>query len=200
MPVRTAHKGWYSRGYLPHLDTPELFQAVTFRLKDSLPAAVTEATEPAFPTPETVFDARSPRRQAVEDALDAGYGSCILGDPRAAAVMRDALLAFQGTRYRLTEWVVMPNHVHALLQPQPGHGLPGILHSWKSYTAKRINGLMGRTGPLWQREYFDRYVRDETHYETVAAYIRSNPVKAGLVERAEDWPFGSAAVRAEMDG
>jgi len=59
---------------------------------------------------------------------------------------------------------------------------------------------LGRQGVLWQREYFDRYIRDEGHLQAVIAYIESNPVKAGLVRRAGDWPFGSARERSGSAG
>ncbi len=192
MPGQTTPKGWHSRGYLPHFDTPDVFQAVTFRLNDSLPQAVWERRDDSLDHRPPRFGVAALRRAAIETALDAGHGSCILRDPPVATLVQEALMAFHGRRYWLAAWVIMPNHVHALLQPWPGTGLSGILHSWKSYSAKGINALLGRTGPVWQRDYFDRFIRDAAHYERAAAYIRNNPVTAGLVDRLEDWPFGSA--------
>jgi REP element-mobilizing transposase RayT len=73
-------------------------------------------------------------------------------------------LHFDGQRYRLLAWVVMPNHVHVLIETMTGHTLAAVLHSWKSYTAKEANRLLGRTGDFWQPEYFDRFIRDDRHF------------------------------------
>jgi putative DNA methylase len=69
------------------------------------------------------------------------------------------------------------------------------VHSWKSYTAKQANTQLGRSGEFWARDDFDRYVRDEAHRAAVIAYIDNNPVKSGLVDRPELWPYGSAVRR-----
>src|SRR3954464_13898209 len=97
-----------------------------------------------------------------------------------------------GTGMLLLRGCVMPNHVHALIEVRPGYGLDSIVHSWKSYTAKQANRLLGRTGPFWAREYFDRYMRDDRHLLTAAGYIEGNPVKAGLCETVSEWRFSSA--------
>lgn len=84
----------------------------------------------------------------------------------------------------------MPNHVHVLVKlAHESPSLSSIVHSWKSYTAKQINQQLGRTGPLWMRDYFDRYIRDDAHLHACVEYIRQNPVKAGLVHKAEEWPW-----------
>lgn len=115
-----------------------------------------------------------------------------MNDPRIASTVQNALLFFDGRRYRLHAWVVMPNHVHALLTPLAGWELGQILHFWKSFTANECNKLLGRHGKFWQKESFDRYVRDERHYHNAVAYIERNPVKAGLCEKPEDWRWSSA--------
>jgi REP element-mobilizing transposase RayT len=91
----------------------------------------------------------------------------------------------------------MPNHVHLLCTPAAGHDLAGIMHSLKSFTSNEANQLLGRKGRFWQKEYFDRYIRNARHFAKVVAYIENNPVKARLCEKAEDWPFGSAWFRKE---
>lgn len=109
-------KGWHSRGYLPHFDSPETLQFVTFLLFDSLPA---EAIEKMRLMP-------SPGADADRDAfLDAGAGNCWLKHSEIATVVQDALLHFDGERYRLLAWTVMPNHVHVLIEPLRGHALGG---------------------------------------------------------------------------
>ena len=132
------------------------------------------------------------RRRKIEEYLDRGYGSAWMNDPQIADKIQGAILYFEGERYCLGAWVVMPNHVHTLVTPREGWDLGQILHSWKSFTAKECNKLIGRTGEFWQTESFNRYVRDERHYYNAIAYIENNPVKAGLCEKAEDWPWSSA--------
>jgi REP element-mobilizing transposase RayT len=189
MPERgsQAHKGWYSRGYLPHFDQPNLVQGITYRLHDSMPMERRAEWEALL----NVRDA-AVQRERVEAYLNAGYGSCLLREARIAEIVQGNLLHFDGQRYHLLAWVIMPNHVHVLIQAKEGYSLPNIVHSWKSYTAKRANQLLGRTGPFWHREYFDRYIRNEQHLERAVLYVHANPVKAGLVERAEEWLFSSA--------
>ncbi len=137
-------------------------------------------------------DQKSERRARINTFLDAGYGSCLLRDPDCARIVEDNLLHFDGDRYRLIAWVVMPNHVHALIEPLPDHCLADIAHSWKSYTATRINRLLKRQGALWQREYWDRYIRDMPHLQNTISYIHTNPVTAGLVGDTTAWMFSSA--------
>jgi putative transposase len=79
----------------------------------------------------------------------------------------------------------MPNHV-------PLHK---IVHSWKSYTANQINKVHSRSGAVWQREYFDRYMRDDDELRATIHYIEQNPVIAGLVECADAWMWSSARLR-----
>jgi len=94
----------------------------------------------------------------------------------------------------------MPNHVHALIHPLQEDRLMRFVHSWKSYTAREINRTRGALSRVWQRDYFDRQIRDEWHYAPVTANIESNPVKADLVATPEQWPCGGAAVRMDDPG
>jgi REP element-mobilizing transposase RayT len=115
--------------------------------------------------------------------------------PVAAAIMQDTLLHFDSQRYKLLGWVIMPNHVHTLIEVLPGYPLSKIVHSWKSYTANMINKALGRAGPLWLPDYFDRFIRNDTHLENALKYIEYNPVRAKLVESPDEWPWGSASWR-----
>lgn len=174
-----------SRGRLPHWQADNATYFVTFRLRDSLPLDVIRnliaerqhlARMCANATDRARLDAAFSLRLDLE--LDRGVGSCLLRDH--AELIANALKHFDGTRYDLHAWCVMPNHVHVLLHLQRGHDVPTILHSWKSFTAHQI----GR-GVIWQREYFDRLIRNAEDYPNTVAYIRSNPAKAGL----RDWPW-----------
>ncbi|MDE2362711.1 MAG: transposase [Hyphomicrobiales bacterium] len=176
--------GWYSRGYLPHFDSPEILQHIVFRTWDSLPPAL------------AVKNGDAARRASIADeALDRSIGSRPLDDPLLAGIVQEALLHFDGFRYHMSAWCVMPNHAHVLIELADGFPLPDVVHSWKSFTATRINANLGRRGPFWARDYFDRFMRSEAHFESTVAYIENNPVKAGLCERPQDWLFSSARRR-----
>lgn len=84
---------------------------------------------------------------------------------------------------------------HVLVEIDPQYQLAGIVHSWKSFTAKEAIKILGMSGHYWQPDYFDRFIRDERHFANAVRYIHENPVKAKLVTRSEDWPYGSAARR-----
>jgi REP element-mobilizing transposase RayT len=181
----THPKGWHSRGYLPHFDSPEALQFLTFRLVDSLPA---EAIEKLSLKPSST--------DAERDAmLDLGAGNCWLKQSAIAAIAQDALLHFDRERYRLIAWAIMPNHVHAMIETVEGHRLGDIVGSWKRFSARMANRHLGREGAFWQEDYWDTYIRNGRHFESTLAYIENNPVKAGLVETPEQWPWGSARLR-----
>jgi REP element-mobilizing transposase RayT len=178
--AKDTHRHWYSRGYLPHFDNGAVVQAVTFRLADSLPLHLLEQLN------AQVGDVRL-RFRFIDGWMDRGSGAAILRHPQYAAIVEDALRFFDGKRYRLLAWVIMPNHVHVMIEQMDR--LDTILHSWKSFTANRINALRDVRGKVWAREYYDRFIRDPAHFENALAYISNNPVKAGLVRSADDWPW-----------
>jgi REP element-mobilizing transposase RayT len=101
---------------------------------------------------------------------------------------------FNGERYILAAWVVMPNHGHILLKPLPGFSLTSIMKGLKGNTANQANKFLGRKGRFWHPDYFDRYIRDETHFRKTVRYIENNPVKAGLVETPDQWEYSSAYI------
>jgi len=178
------HKGWHSRGYLPHFDSQDVIQFVTYRLADSLPQeALARLAEAA--RPESLRD----------EMLDRGWGSCWLRSAEIAEIVENAFMAFDSTRYRLHAWTVMPNHVHVLFTVLPEHSLGEIVSSWKRYTAREANSRLCRGGRFWQADYWDRFVRNEAHFEAAVTYIDQNPVKARLVTADYLWPHGSARFR-----
>ena len=187
---------WHSRGYLPHFESSEATQHVTFHLADSLPQTVLlrlEAELKTLPTEKRDVE----RRKRVDAWIDAGHGLCVLRKPGIADMVQGSLLAFDSQRYRLLAWVVMPNHVHVLFQPVNGWTVAKIVASWKKFTARKIcddgrDSGDGPGAPVWHREYWDRYIRDRGHLEQVVEYIHLNPVKAGLVVTAEKWRWSSA--------
>jgi putative transposase len=180
------HAGWRSRGYLPHLDAADVVQHIVFRLADSLPARLRD---------EFALKSPADRAEAVDALLDEGHGRHDLAIPPIAELTQNALLRFDGERYLLIAWCVMPNHVHALAEIRSGHRLDRVVHSWKSFTAHAANRLLGRAQRFWAPEYFDRYMRDDTQLAGTRAYIEANPVKAGLCNDPTEWPYSSASFR-----
>ena len=182
---------WHSRGYLPHWEAGETPQAITFRLADSLPSVLLKRwTDDLRHLPDD--DAAMKYRARIEQALDAGHGEGTLQIPPVAALVEAAFLYFDASRYRLQAWVIMPNHVHVLITPLGTHTLSRIMQSWKSFTAKKANAVLGRSGAFWAPEYFDRAIRDEAHQANAVAYFAMNPVKAGLCNEPEQWRYSSA--------
>jgi REP element-mobilizing transposase RayT len=192
--------------YLPHWTRDGGTYSVTFRLADSLPApvlcAIIREREGTIKRAESLGRelTRYERErldelhgERIERYLDAGHGACALRDPRVAQLVRDAMLRFDGERYHLIVWCVMPNHVHAVVAPMHGHTLPSILHSWKSFTATCANRVLGRSGTLWQAESYDHLVRDEDDLRHAVGYVLRNLAAAGLT----GWPWVGMGPRIE---
>jgi len=179
--------------YLPHWTREGAVYAVVFRLGDSLPHTVLETW--LFERRDIIRTAQQMGRpfssheeerlkllhsERVENYLDAGHGACWMRQPAVAELVANALRHFDGQRYRLHAWCVMPNHVHVVVEPFKGHPLPEIMHSWKSFTAKAANKLLGRSESFWQDEYYDHLIRDGDDYTHAVSYLLGNPEAAGL--------------------
>jgi REP element-mobilizing transposase RayT len=172
------------RGKLPHWRQEGTLYFVTFHLVDSLPQTKLEWLRREKdlwlrlnPKPHTDGQQREYQErftQTIDRWLDAGYGRCILARSNCKATMESALLHFDGTRYDLGEFVVMPNHVHAIVAPIGEHQLSRILHAWKSFTAHQFSRVMSSPGRIWHRESFDHIVRSAEHLAKFEAYIRNN--------------------------
>lgn len=183
-PIR-RHK----RGYLPHYDSPELLQFVTFRLADSLPLTIFESLKFKLDSRQIT---EIEYHWQIEKALDLGTGPTYLKDPRVARLVAETLVKFDGEKYDLFSWVIMPNHGHVLLKTLSPFTLSQAMHSIKGFTATEANKILERTGRFWSPDYFDRFIRDRVHLARVRKYIDENPVKAGLCRTPADWPWGSA--------
>ena len=199
--------GRYTRGYLPHVRVEGRRYFVTFRLEGTLPQEVLhdfqrernelirkaerEGHQLAWSDRKRLFELYSER---IESYLDIGRGDCWLKDVRVAEVVANALRFFVNSRYALGAWVVMPNHVH--VRPLGAHTLDSILKSWKGFSAREANKILGRTGEsFWSHEYYDHWLRDEDEKARLTAYINDNPVKTRLCARPEDWCWSSAHPR-----
>jgi REP element-mobilizing transposase RayT len=180
--VEPNHRYWHRRGYLPHFDAGNTTQSITFRLADSLPLSLRVSL--------VQFD-KQKRRKHFERMMDKGYGSCILRETACAEIVCRVLMHFDGVRYRMLAWVVMPNHVHVLVEQIEGWPLAAVVQGWKSVSARAIGFLNATKGSIWAADYFDRFIRDAEHFTNTVCYIEENPVKAGLVGNAQDWPFSS---------
>ncbi len=223
--TRDLETGWTSRGYLPHFSETGALQHVTYHLADSLPLLSIKRMELQL-TLQPQERRSVNRHRRIQALLDAGHGACVLRDPACAAIVENSLFHGDDSRYRLLAWVVMPNHVHVLLEQLQDWPLSKIIQSWKRHTSRQIRARHKTEGPgslvrkpggctrhlpskteerqeadadaqqgrssLWQRDYWDRYIRDQDHFATVVDYIEMNPVMAGLVSLPQDWRFGSA--------
>ena len=181
------HTGW-----LPHWRQSSKLYFITFRLNDSVAQPVLEAwradratwlthhPEPWSDDDRAQYHERFTKR--IEDLLDAGYGSCALARPEIGKLVEQALRHFDGTRYQLGDYVVMPNHVHVLVRPAEDQALEKVLQSWKTHTATEANKILGSEGTFWRDEYFDHVVRSEAQLRRLQDYIKENPVKARLKE------------------
>ncbi|MGB2824770.1 MAG: valine--tRNA ligase, partial [Phycisphaerae bacterium] len=192
-PVETVEILKRQGAYLPHWTQEGAIYAVTFHLADSLPQKVLDnwrrereeilqriRHQGRQPTRQEERDLARLYSQRVDSYLDAGHGSCHLGDDRVAESVVTALEHFDGERYELIAWCAMPNHVHVIVRPLAQHELSDILHSWKSFTSKEANRILGRKGEFWQGEYYDHLIRDEEDFIHHMSYLLDNPGKAGL--------------------
>jgi REP element-mobilizing transposase RayT len=180
----------HTENRLPHWQQEGAVYFVTFRLADAIPAKLRHQMDEEravwlglHPEPWSEEIEREYHKRfsgAIERRLDVGHGSCILRRRDCREIVDEALHHFDGERLALISAVVMPNHVHAIFVQNPPWPLEKILNSWKTFTARRINALLERRGSLWQRDYFDLLVRDQSHFASCLRYIRRNPEKAHL--------------------
>jgi REP element-mobilizing transposase RayT len=154
----------------------------------------------------------------------------VLGEAACAQIVQDSLLFGDGDRYHLFAWVVMPNHVHVLIEQIPGWPMSKVVQSWKRHTSRQIHrlGWSSTTRPntecksviptgaecnsaipgaaipgavipaLWQRDYWDRFIRNDRHFQIAKHYIENNPVAAGLATSPEAWPWSSASFATQI--
>jgi putative transposase len=185
---------------LPHWSQAAVVTFITWRTWDSLPADVvtgwldardgwlrrhnidptgdvTEAVRRLEPAARVEF--RELLSARWESSLDTAHGSCPFRDAANAVVVGHSLRHFDGVRYTLFDFVVMPNHVH-LLVAFTAVGMAAQCESWKHFTAVRLNQRLGRTGRFWHAESFDHLVRSEEDFMRYRQYIADNPKKAGL--------------------
>lgn len=190
-----------SERHRPHWSQAGAVVFITFRTQDSIPREVIQRWDrekqewlrlrdrdfmshwsvvvPSLSQEEQVAF-RTTFNRCREVFLDSCHGRCLLKRPELAKVVADSLLHFDGQRYRMGDFVVMPNHVHLLASFSTADSMKTQCDSWLHYTAFRINQMTGEKGKFWQQEPFDHLVRSPEQYEYLRKYIAGNPDKAGL--------------------
>lgn len=193
-----------SRRNLPHLDMPGALTFVTFRLADSMPREVVEkwhneiegwlqenglagrTVDQVLESPTVSQRLRTELRRFKNRAwhghLDDCHGACLLRDRTVRKFVSNSLRHFDGDRYDVERFVIMPNHVHVLIQMRCDVLLRKQFREIQRYSAREINKRLGRSGDLWQSEPFDHVVRSESQFVYLQQYIVDNPVKARLSE------------------
>jgi type I restriction enzyme R subunit len=185
----------------PHWSQAGAVVFITFRTHDSIPAAVikrwdcekqewlsTRGLSAGKPWREVVPELSETHRlefhktfdRVQETYLDTCQGRCLLKRPELSRIVHDSLLHFDGDRYRMGDFVIMPNHVHLLAVFSTAEAMKEQCDSWLHYTAFRINQVTGEKGKFWQQEPFDHLVRSPQQYEYLRQYIADNPSKARL--------------------
>jgi len=183
------------RSRLPHWHSDEAPYFVTFNLVETMPAEFRERLKierrvriaelerlKQRATASEVHAIDRMMRERAEEYLDSGVGECWLKRTSIAELVVNALMHFDDQRYRLLAWCVMPNHVHVVFNTD--NRIDRVLNSWKSFTSKEANRLLGRAGSFWQQDYFDRTIRNRSDFDRTVRYVLENPVRSGLI----DWP------------
>ena len=133
-------------------------------------------------TPEAAREFQRYSSERWNEHLDACHGECVLRRSELSQIVADSLLSFDGDRYELTDFVVMPNHVHLLAAFPDEVSMLRQCDSWKHFTAVEINRALGRRGRFWQQDGFDHLVRSLEQFERLRRYIGENPRRARLGE------------------
>ena len=198
---------------LPHWDQTGSITFVTMRLADSMPRQVVrrwhdeidswlaenglagrnaaEIVNNPDTTPEIKRDLKRFKHRRWHGHLDDCHGLCPLRKPNLARMAAESFLHFNGARYDLERFVIMPNHAHLLIQMRSGFDLRKQLSSIMRFSGRKINQILGRTGPFWQSEPFDHIVRSEAQLFYLQNYILDNPQKANLsVDEYLFWQCG----------
>lgn len=202
---RLGYKSIYRRN-LPHIQPLNTSLFLTFRLAGSLPKEVLVRMAEERRLLQSSFDnfnlKSEPRSKLLarrhfamlESWLDKPkFGPTWLADERVASIVSEALQFRDGKTYRLHAYSIMLNHVHVVFAPlaidNEPRSLSSIMHSVKRNTSRHANQVLHRSGPFWEHESFDHYIRNQTEFNRIIKYVLENPVKAGLVKSWREWPW-----------
>lgn len=184
------------RRNLPHWEIRDGRYFITVRQAGTLPESaqlklreVRQALQ-AIPPQSSEFSALQRRHFAITESYSDTSPGLLNVAPCAQAVVQE-FAALQEWHVQVPHYTIMPNHWHALLVPPRDceRSLSDVIRRIKGRTARAIRNAVGGEGPVWQRECFDHWIRNETEWEHCVCYIRHNPVKAGIVARWEDHPW-----------
>lgn len=202
-------KEFYHR-HLPHWQPQGAVFFITFRLKNSLPYEVIESLREEYERAKIALHTLPESERSHQNVLDdqryferweeyldkASFGPRWLSQPEIADILKEALHFRDKKVFDLHAYSIMPNHVHVVFEPvsksewhsdlQPLHK---TMQSLKRHTARQANLLLGREGPFWQDESYDRVIRDNAEYIRTVNYVLENPVKAGLASGWEEWKW-----------
>lgn len=206
--TQLEYKFFYRRT-LPHYQSPGATLFVTIRLADSLPKSVlielqAEAVRVERELARIPDPAERARQAYIEQRRQFGrWDRCLdaaeagphwLRQPEIAQIVSESLHFLNGRHYNLDAFCIMSNHAHIVFEPRLQDDgtycpLAKTMHSLKLYTARRANSLLGRDGKFWHHERYDHEVRDEDEWRRIVEYVLNNPVKAGLVNDWQAWPW-----------
>ncbi|MDO4411427.1 MAG: transposase [Akkermansia sp.] len=174
-------KEFYHKGRnLPHFHKGRKIHFITFRLADSLPQVFLSQLKIKIESldkdkQDIIY------RKRIEEWLNQGIGNCLLRQKKYAQFVVDVWKFYEQKDYDLLAWVVMPNHVHVLLNLYDSANIGKVIRRWKSYSAYKINNIKNSTGEIWMNDYYDRFIRDRKHLENTLSYIRKNINTAGIL-------------------
>ncbi len=200
---------FYERN-LPHIQPPGATLFLTYRLAGSIPAQKLwelkqeskrlEKRNSALPENQETAEQRYLDQRRLFGKWDGFLDNCLSGptwlkEQEVASLVSDSLKFLHQNMVELDTFTIMPNHVHAIFTPlidvKTGEyfSLRKIMQSHKGYTAKTCNDVLKRKGQFWQHESYDHFVRDINELKRIRKYVTLNPVKAGLVEYWDQWPW-----------
>jgi putative transposase len=205
---KLEYRTYYERN-LPHYQPPGATLFITIRLYNSLPGKIIkqfkEDTERFLRLIQSIsdnadyerlIDSENARRfSSWDEILDSAQdGPFWLKNPQIAGIVEESLHYLDQEKYILDAYCIMPNHVHIVFKPldkENGsqYSISSVMHSIKRFTAYKANEILNRSGQFWQHESYDRVVRDDAEWKRVIWYIVNNPVSAGLVKEAAEWPW-----------
>jgi len=186
------------RRKLPHIQPENGVFFVTFRLVDSLPKSIVEKLNQYYKS--DLLNHKKNKLGPLSEFYDSSFEyfdseldnsqneTHWLKDKRIATIVKDSILFFDSKKYKVICFCIMSNHVHLIIYKLHAP-LFRIMQSLKSFSAKECNKILERKGRFWQREYYDRLVRNKNDLGNKIKYTLNNPVKAGLVDNWEDWEF-----------
>ncbi len=177
----------FHRRNLPHLYFNEGTYFITYRLFGSISKAQLEKLQEKFRN--DLPDEKKKIFKHYDSLLDKTYGNIkYLAIPEIANACKESIMFFDKKDIEVICYCIMPNHVHLVFSLlNKNKSITDLLKSIKRYSARKANEILNTKGQFWQKESFDRWIRDEKELYNVIKYVLLNPVKAGLVEEYQNW-------------